>query len=90
MTKPPDPELIDDENPEWTDEMFARARPAAEVLGPEFMAKWRGGRPKSADPKIPVSIRLDGAVVRHLRGKGGRWQTQVNDALRDLIKAGKL
>jgi len=25
--KKPDPELIDDENPEWTDEMFARAIP---------------------------------------------------------------
>ena len=23
----PDPELIDDENPEWTDEMFARSVP---------------------------------------------------------------
>jgi len=23
----PDPELIDEENPEWTDEMFARAVP---------------------------------------------------------------
>jgi len=23
----PNPELIDDENPEWTDEMFARAVP---------------------------------------------------------------
>jgi len=23
----PNPELIDDENPEWTDEMFARAIP---------------------------------------------------------------
>jgi hypothetical protein len=23
----PDPELIDDDNPEWTDEMFARAVP---------------------------------------------------------------
>jgi len=25
--KAPDPELIDEENPEWTDEMFARAVP---------------------------------------------------------------
>lgn len=25
--KAPDPELIDDENPEWTDEDFARAVP---------------------------------------------------------------
>ncbi len=23
----PDPELLDDENPEWTDEMFAKAIP---------------------------------------------------------------
>ena len=41
-----DPELVDDENPEWTDEMFARARPAAEVLGAAFMAKACRGRPK--------------------------------------------
>ena len=25
--KVPDPKLIDDENPEWTDEMFAKAVP---------------------------------------------------------------
>lgn len=25
--KAPNPELIDDENPEWTDEMFAKAIP---------------------------------------------------------------
>lgn len=27
---------IDDENPEWTEENFARARPAKEVLPPEL------------------------------------------------------
>jgi len=34
----PDPELIDDENPEWTDDDFARARPAREVLPPALYA----------------------------------------------------
>jgi len=34
----PDPELVDDENPEWTAEDFARARPAREVLPPEVYA----------------------------------------------------
>ena len=30
--KKPDPEMIDKENPEWTDAMFAKARPASEVF----------------------------------------------------------
>jgi len=34
----PNPELIDDENPELTDEWFARARPAREVLPPSLYA----------------------------------------------------
>lgn len=32
MANEPDPSLVDDDNPEWTDEDFARARPASEVL----------------------------------------------------------
>ncbi len=36
MKKKPNPELIDDENPEWTEEDFKRARPAPEVLRNQF------------------------------------------------------
>ena len=32
MQKRPNPERVDDENPEWTDADFARARPAAQML----------------------------------------------------------
>jgi hypothetical protein len=32
MSKKPNPELIDDENPEWTAADVANARPASEVL----------------------------------------------------------
>jgi len=33
----PDPYLIDDENPEWTEEDFKRARPAREVMGDQWI-----------------------------------------------------
>ena len=89
MTKPK-PELIDDENPEWTDEMFAQARPASEVLGEAFMAQARRGRPKSLSPKAEVKIRIDAQVVEHLRASGPGWQTRVNAELAKAIKAGRL
>lgn len=48
----PDPELIDDENPEWTDEMFARSVPFS-GLPPELQKLLSGEKivkPES-DPK---------------------------------------
>jgi uncharacterized protein (DUF4415 family) len=89
MSKP-DPELTDDENPEWTDETFAKARPAGEVLGEAFIARARRGRPRSAAPKAEVKIRIDAQVVEHLRASGPGWQTRVNAELVAAIKAGRL
>jgi hypothetical protein len=37
MKRKPNPELIDRESPEWTDEDFRHARPASEAL-PELLA----------------------------------------------------
>ena len=38
MTAPDQPPVVlDEENPEWTDEDFERARPATEVLPPEVV-----------------------------------------------------
>ena len=87
----PDPELIDDDLPELGDDFFARARPAAEVMGEPFMARARlPGRPKVAEPKEPVTIRFDAAVARHLRASGKGWQTRLNDELARLIAKGAL
>jgi uncharacterized protein (DUF4415 family) len=48
-TPPPLPDDWDD-NPEWTDEDFANARPASEVLGPEIAARLiRRGRQRKAE-----------------------------------------
>ena len=41
-------------NPEWTEEDFARARPASEVLGPAFMESWCRGRGQRGPQKQPT------------------------------------
>jgi uncharacterized protein (DUF4415 family) len=95
MKKIPNPELVDEENPEWTAEDFARARPARDVLPELFGASaarvMLRGRPKAAATKEPVKIRLDADVLMALRATGDGWQTRINDTLRASLQlAGKL
>ena len=92
MPKRPNPELIDDENPEWTDEMFAQAKSAAEVLPKLFSAKTAEamlkprGRPPAKLTKVPTTIRFDADVLAAFRATGKGWQTRVNDAMRDWLR----
>lgn len=76
--------VFDDDNPEWTEADFARARPGAEVLPAELiaaLAKNKGGRPRGSD-KEQVSLRIDRDVLERFRAAGPGWQTRMNDALR--------
>ena len=86
MPKRPDPGLIDEENPEWTEEDFARARPAREVLPPALYDaltnKRRGQRgPQKAPTKVPVTLRVDRDVLERFKAKGPGWQSRMNEAL---------
>ena len=83
-TKRPNPELIDDENPEWTDEDFARAKRFAD-LPKTLQAKLRG-RPKAAVTKERITIRLSPDVVETFRATGDGWQTRMDIALRDWLQ----
>jgi len=91
----PDPELIDDENPEWTEETFRRARPASEVLpeliGAEAAAELLKprGRPKAAVTKTHLNLRLDSDIVEAFKAEGSGWQTRINDALHDWLETHK-
>ena len=78
----------DDDNPEWTQEMFARARPPQEVFSPEELAAFprTRGRPLKTAPKIRVAVRLDPDVVAHFRAGGPGWQTRINDALAGMVR----
>ena len=78
----------DEDNPEWTDADFALAKPADEVLPPEFMTAFRRGRGRPAgsrktDSKLQVTLRLDRDVVERFRASGPGWQSRINDILRN-------
>jgi len=40
------------------------------------------GRPRIANPKEALNIRLDADVLEHFRKTGPGWQTRINAALR--------
>ena len=80
--------IFDDDNPEWTEDDFARARPIEEF--PELLAAFpkARGRPVGSlkiDAKQAVSIRLDPEVLAYFRATGRGWQSRINDVLRKAI-----
>lgn len=91
-SKPKFNPALHDENPEWTAEMFARAKPAREVLSPELLSQFKSkvGRPRLENPKTPVKLRLDADVVAALRSSGAGWQSRINSLLRSKLKGDKI
>ncbi len=85
----PEP-VVDNENPEWTEADFTRARPTDEVLPPELLAAFpravarTRGRQK-APTKKQVTLRLDREVLAHFQEGGDGWQSRINAALRRVI-----
>ena len=79
MNKLVNPELTDDENPEWTDEIFAVARRGT--------ATSKMGRPLSDNPKVSTTVRLDVDVLTAFKASGKGWQTRMNAALRDYVRS---
>ena len=61
-----------DELPELTDDMLARGKVN------------RGGRPRSANPRKLISIRLPEDVIQRWRDTGPGWQTRMADRLAKL------
>lgn len=71
-----------DPNPEWTEEDFAKAKPAS-ALPPEILAAFPRSRgPQKQPKKIPVSIRLSTEVVEHFRATGPGWQSRIDAVLK--------
>ena len=79
----------DPDNPEWTAEMFAQARPASDVMPADIYAGLTAKRvrgPGKKPAKAQVTLRLDRDVVDRLRASGPGWQVRANAALRRLVK----
>lgn len=77
------------DSPELTDAELATAQPFAAAC-PETAEKMRKslGRPKAANPKVAVSLRLDPDVVEAFKRGGDGWQTRMNEALRKAAHLG--
>ena len=89
------PELIDDENPEWTVEDFKRAKTAHEAL-PEILGKKtaaellkrKPGRrgPQKLPTKESVTVRYSREVLEYFRSTGNGWQARMDEALREWVE----
>ena len=75
----------DPDAPEWTDEDWARARPATEAV-PHIVERHRRTRGvQKAPTKEKVTVRLDASIVAYFRATGRGWQTRLNEVLRRAI-----
>jgi uncharacterized protein (DUF4415 family) len=83
---------LDTDNPAWTAEDLAKARPASEVLTQLFSPERAQslltprGRPKADVTKVRVGIRLSPEVIAHFKASGDGWQTRIDAALRQFIE----
>ena len=77
----------DPDAPEATDEQLGQAQPFTDVFPAlaDAMRKNVGGRPKSENPKVAVSLRLDQEIVARFKASGPGWQTRMNKALREAV-----
>lgn len=77
----------DDDLPEWTDDQFRRAAlyRDGKLVRPAQGTLTKPGRPKSADPKQQVTLRLDSIVLEKFRAMGPRWQSRINAELRKAL-----
>jgi uncharacterized protein (DUF4415 family) len=79
------PVVFDDDNPEWSEEDFARAQGPETLSAAELAAfprtKARIGRPKSSNKEL-VTLRIDRDVLARFKAEGAGWQTRINEALR--------
>ena len=83
----PNPELIDDDNPEWTAADFKRAVPFS-ALPESLQTTLLGlkGRGKQQSPtKVSTTVRFDSDVLEAFRATGRGWQTRMNEALKEWL-----
>ena len=86
MSKKPNLEMIDPDNPEWTDEMFAQSKRIADL--PTSLRSKLGVRgPQKTPTKRPTTIRLSPDVVEAFKATGSGWQGRIDAALKDWLQS---
>jgi uncharacterized protein (DUF4415 family) len=77
-----------DDAPEWTDDQWDRAEISigGKVIRPANGTLTKPGRPKKADAKKSIHLRLSPDVLAHFRKTGPGWQTRIDETLRKAAK----
>lgn len=91
MKKKVNPELIDDENPEWTDENFKNAVSFSKLpvsLQKKLSAIGKRGRPVSDAPKQMIAFRFSSDLVSAIKAVGKGYNVRVEKVLRDALSKG--
>jgi uncharacterized protein (DUF4415 family) len=76
---------FDEENPEWTEADFKKARPASELPAEVLGAFPRTRGIQKAAKKVPVYIRLSPEAVERFKADGPGWQTRIDDVLKKAV-----
>jgi uncharacterized protein (DUF4415 family) len=87
MNRKPNPELVDDENPEWTEATFNRA--VTYVQLPETLQEKLGGQRHSisVEQGDMVAVPISADVVNGFRAAGAGWEQQINAVLAEWLLA---
>lgn len=81
MKNNPNPELVDDENPEWTQVMFSDAKTVAQLF-PQLVKP-------VVNQKLTTTIEYDADIISAFRATGNNWQARINEALREWLQEHK-
>ena len=87
MKKKLNPEMVDDENPEWTAAMLSesvRFHALPDSLRSKLARSPRG--PQKAPTKVSTTIRLSPEVIAAFKSAGDGWQTRIDSALKDWLR----
>lgn len=80
LSSKPNAEMIDNENPEWTDEMFASASRGRDIL-PKLIKR---GKQKTSTKQL-TTIRFSPEVLEYFKATGKGWQTRIDAVLKEYI-----
>src|SRR3546814_20685286 len=81
MSRKRDPELIDDDSPEWTEADFIQAKQLKDMPASFQQAIQRVRGPQKAPVNIQTTIRFDPAVLKGLKDTCRVWNTRATLAM---------
>lgn len=84
--------LDQDDAPELRDDFFEQGiwqvgdKPVSHPEAQQELARHRG-RPAGSGSKVSTTIRFDAEILDAFRATGEGWQTRMNDALKEWLRA---